>query len=56
MATPIKVGPVLTGAAARRFDRRAAQASKRKGTIDCSEAREMCKAIIAKARANGVDI
>jgi hypothetical protein len=56
MATPIAVVPVLTGAAARRFDRKAAQASKRKGTMDFSKEIEMCKAIIAKARANGVEI
>jgi hypothetical protein len=56
MATPIAVVPVLTGEAARRFDRKAAQASKRKGTIDFSKEREMCKKIIAEARARGVEI
>ena len=56
MARPITVVPVLTGAAARRFDRRAAEALKRMDTIDCSEERKIVRKIIENARANGHDV
>jgi hypothetical protein len=56
MARPIVVVPVLTGAAARRFDRRAAEMSKRKHTIDVSEQMKIADKIIADARAHGEDV
>jgi hypothetical protein len=56
MATPIKVVPVLTGAAARRFDRRAEQVLKRKNTIDISEDLKMVERILAESRAKRYDV
>ena len=50
MATPIAVVPVLTGAAARRFDKKAAEASKRKHTIDWTKQYESCRKILANAK------
>jgi hypothetical protein len=55
MARPIAVVPVLTGAAARRFDKKADQASKRKHTIDCSEGLKSLEKILANAKWNQRD-
>lgn len=50
MAIPIKVVPVLTGDAAKRFDQKATETVAKKGTINFSKELEIAKKILAKAK------
>jgi len=56
MAIEVRSAPVLTGAAARRFDQNAARAFKRKHTIDWSEQMKIAKDILANAKFNPQDV
>ena len=50
MAIAIKSVPVLTGAVAKRFNQRAANALKNKHTVDFSEQVKITEQILAKAK------
>jgi len=50
MAIEVRSAPVLTGAAARRFNQNATRALKRKHTIDWSEQMKIAKEILANTK------
>jgi len=52
MAIAIKSVPVLTGAAANRFNQNAARSSKKKHTVDWSEQVKIAQEILANANFN----
>jgi len=52
MAIAIKSVPVLTGAVAKRFNQRAANALKNKHTVDWSEQMKSAQEILANAKFN----
>ena len=50
MAIEVRSAPILTGAAARRFNQNAAKALKRKHTIDWSEQMKIAKEILTNSK------